>query len=390
MKILMVSSFLPYPLINGGNVRLFNLLKNLSKEFEITLICEKRDFQTQRDVDTVKKYCKKVLTVDRKKQWTIGNILKAGFSLNPFLITGHTLPEMKRAIREELKNGEFELIHIETFYVMQNLPRTDIPTILVEHNVEYLVYKRFAQRAMFFLKPFLNWDVWKMKRIEESFWKKADLLVAVSDKEAKIMNTKNIVPNGVDINEFRGYASNYSLKQKRILFIGDFKWLENRDSVKWILKTIWPQLKSKLQNYDIKLWIVGKKIPESIKKLVKDKDVIFDENAPRRTSLIYKRSFILLSPIRVGGGTSFKILEAMASGVPVITTTLGKEGITKGNEVIIANTTEEVIESVIKLFTEKGYYENILQSARKLIEENYDWRNITKELERVYEKVAKV
>src|SRR5258708_26564198 len=123
MKILLVSSFLPYPLVNGGNIRIFNLLKQLSKKHEITLICERRDFQTDRDVEEVKKYCKRVLTVRRKKQWSLLNVLKTGFSFSPFLVVGHTSSLMKEKIRKELENTDFDLIHVETFYVLQNLPR---------------------------------------------------------------------------------------------------------------------------------------------------------------------------------------------------------------------------------------------------------------------------
>lgn len=389
MKILMVSSFLPYPLVSGGNIRLYNLLKNLSKRYEVTLICEKRGHQTQKDIKEVQKFCKKVITVNRRKQWTVSNILKSAFSPSPFLIIGHENTEMKKIIREELTRNNYDLIHVETFYVMQNLPKTDIPVVLIEHNVEYLVYKRYADLSLFFLRLFLYWDIFKMKMKEESFWKKANALVAVSEKERNIMNADKVISNGVDTEKFKIQSLKFNRKDRRVLFIGDFKWLENRDAVRWIIKKIWPELKSKIDS-DLKLWIVGKKIPDSIKSLTNDNDVIFDENAPYDTSLIYEKSFVLLSPIRMGGGTSFKILEAMASGVPVVTTSLGAEGITDGKELIIANNIEEIIQSVKKLFRDKKYYENISKAARKLIEEKYDWRNITKELERVYEKVAKV
>ncbi len=388
MKILMVSSFLPYPLVNGGNIRLYNLLKNLSQKYEVTLVCEKRNYQTDKDIKEIEKFCKKVITVNRKKQWSFGNILRSGFSLDPFLIVGHTNLEMKNKIKEELIKENFDLIHVETFYVMQNLPKTNTPVVLVEHNIEYSVYKRFVDHSPFFLRPFLNWDVQKMKIKEESFWKKADTLVAVSEKEKGVMNADAIVPNGVDINKFK--MKSLINEEKKILFIGDFKWIENIDTAKWIIEKIWPKLKSVMQSPKLKLWIVGKNIPNSIKNLTKDSDVVFDENAPDDTSLIYRRAHILLSPIRVGGGTSFKILEAMASGVPVVTTTLGAEGITKGRELIKADTVEEISNNVNDLIKNKNYYAKIAESARKLIEEKYAWDKITKELEKVYEDTVKI
>src|SRR3989344_9256232 len=98
MKILIVSSYLPFPLFSGGHIRLYNIVKNLSQKHEITLVCEKRENQTQIDIDEVSKICKKVYTVNRDKQWSIKNIIKTGFSLDPFLITGHKSQEMKSLI----------------------------------------------------------------------------------------------------------------------------------------------------------------------------------------------------------------------------------------------------------------------------------------------------
>src|SRR5690242_13713182 len=143
MRILVVSSYLPFPLHSGGHVRLFNLIKQLSKRHKITLICEKRDFQTQTDINEVGKFCEEIITVPRKKQWSIQNIFKAGFSSYPFLLVGHTSLEMKQQIVRVLNEKQFDVIHIETFYVNQNLPKTYLPVVLVEHNVEYEVYQRF-------------------------------------------------------------------------------------------------------------------------------------------------------------------------------------------------------------------------------------------------------
>src|SRR5215203_102962 len=98
MKILVISSFLPYPLYSGGHVRLYNILRELSKTNEITLICEKRKNQTEKDINEVEKICKKVITVNRQKQWSISNLFNTAISPNSFLVTGHTSNEMKKSI----------------------------------------------------------------------------------------------------------------------------------------------------------------------------------------------------------------------------------------------------------------------------------------------------
>lgn len=397
MKILLVSSFLPYPLFSGGHIRLYNIIKGLSKNHEITLVCEKRGYQTKEDIKEVEKFCRKVKVVDRKKQWGFSNIIKTCFSVYAFLVVGHTNEALKQAIVQLLNNEQFDLIHVETFYVYQNIPETQLPTVLIEHNIEYLVYKRFADKASIFLRPLLYLDIAKLKRYEQSVWEKATRLVAVSEQEKKLMNRGDVVvvPNGVDVNKFKVHPDKVGTKfkvtngEKRILFIGDFKWVQNRDAVEWILTAIWPEFrisKFEIRN-SLKLWIVGRNIPDSIKKLATNNSVIFDEDAPADTSLIYQKADILLAPIRVGGGTSFKILEAMAAGVPVVTTSLGIEGIGARDkeEVLIADDAKGLSRQVLNVLQDNEIRIKLINNARKLIEERYDWRKIVKRLEEVYE-----
>lgn len=384
MKILIVSSYLPYPLFSGGQIRLYNLIKNLSEKHSITLICEKRDHQTQKDIDEVKKICENVYVTERKKQWSTINILKTGFSLDPFLITGHTSKEMKEIISKVLSSENFDLIHVETFYVMQNLPKTNLPVVLAEHNVEYKVYEKFVNKSLIIAKPLLYLDILKLKRVEKACWKKATKLIAVSEIEAKVMGRDvEIVPNGVDVDKFK-MRKVFKGKKKKVLFIGDFKWIQNRDSIVYIIKNIWPKVVKK--NPDVKLWVVGKKIPDSVKEL-KNNSIIFDENAPNDTELIFQEADVLLSPIRVGGGTNFKILESMSCGTPVITTALGNEGIKaqENEEIVICDLPEEFSNKTSLLLTDEYLYEKISRNSRKFIEKNYDWKNISEKLNKVYE-----
>lgn len=386
MKILIVSSYLPFPLFSGGHIRLFNLIKGLSKRHEISLVCEIRDYQTKQDIEEVKKFCKEVIVVPRRKQWSFRNMLHTGLSPYPFLMVGHTSWEMRSRISEQLNKVKYDLIHVETFYVMQNIPKIEIPIVLAEHNVEYLVYRRFANRILLPFRPFLYIDVLKMKYWEESYWNKVNKLIAVSEDEKKMMKRKDVtvIPNGVDLEKFK-----FSQREKigeRILFIGDFRWLANKDTLLWILKKIWPDFLRAQTKGSFILWVVGRNIPQSLRKITDHPSVVFEDGSEIQTEKIFKNSSVLLAPIRVGGGTSFKILEAMACGVPVVTNELGIEGIKAENlkQVLIGETKSEIISCLNSLIEDAKLYSSIAKNARKLVGDKYSWKEIVEKLELVY------
>ena len=391
----MISSFLPFPLFSGGNIRLYNLIKNLSDKHQITLICEKRSNQTDEDLREVEKICEKVITIDRKKQWTAKNILKTGFSLDSFLITGHTSEEMKLLIQDELVRSPYDLIHVETFYVYQNLPKTKIPVVLVEHNIEYLVYERYAKLANPLVKPFLLLDIAKLRQKEERTWRSATKVVAVSNVERRLMKmpdalgTDAVVPNGVDTQKYLFRSFDQLPTEKRVLFIGDYKWIQNRDAVEFIIKEVWPSLVEKFKEsnkeFSLKLWIVGKNMPHSFKRH-QEENIIFDFDNKQETLEIFRQAFILLAPLRAAGGTSYKILEAMATGVAVVTTGLGIEGLEAKNgvQVLSGDSPTELADFVYDLTQDHSLYKKITINARKFVESTYDWKIIAEKLNQVY------
>jgi hypothetical protein len=141
----MLTPYLPFPDSSGGQIRSYNLIKDLSKKHEITLFSLIKDDSEKRFIPELAKYCSKVRVFKRSKSpWTLRNILLTGFGPYPFLVIRNLSPKEKEAVKEEIENVHYDLIHAETFYVMPHIPKTKIPILLVEQTIEYLVYKHYV------------------------------------------------------------------------------------------------------------------------------------------------------------------------------------------------------------------------------------------------------
>lgn len=393
MKVLMLTPYLPYPLLTGGQTRSYNLIKRLSSlGHEITLFCLIKDSSERKYVGILEKFCKEVKVFSRSQHpWTLANILRTGFSLYPFLVIRNWAKGEKEAIEEKLRQEKFDLIHAETFYVMPHIPKTKVPILLVEQTIEYLVYKHFADGFKVpLIKQLLYVDVLKMKYWELRYWRKAQRVVAMSDDDRQSMLSQlpdldvDIVPNGVDIDYFAEKVTEKS-QTPSILYLGNFTWLQNREAVEILVKKIWPKIRQKVPG--ALLWIVGKGAKDFFAKLSSD-DIRVEEVDDVRSA--YQKASILVAPIYGGGGTRYKNLEAFASGLPVITTSIGIRGTEAkdGIEVIIRDEPDEIADAAVSLLSDKMLYKKISDQAKKMVEQKYNWDPIAKKLSNIYEELG--
>ena len=395
MKILMLTPYLPYPLHSGGQIRSYNLIKNLSQKYQITLFSFIRSAKELVHIAELEKYCTKVKVFKRRQAWDPRNILISALTPYPFLVAIYLSKSVKNAIRRELASN-YDLIHAETFYVMPNLPKpTNIPTLLVEQTIEYMVYQRFVEDFKFFLlKPLLYFDVLKIKLWEKYFWQKATRLVAMSQSDKQIMEKSvkdrkvDVVANGVDVEHFTESRIAKAVNQT-ILFVGNFKWLPNKDAAKFLVTDIWPKIHQQLPR--AKLWIVGRNPTSEILDLSNQKNVTVSGEVDDIREA-FQKSSVLLAPIRNGRGTKYKVLEAMASQVPVVTTKLGIEGIAAINQssVLIAETADGLADKTIQVLTDKNLAEKLAANGKKLVYNQYNWQAISKELDQIYQQLGGV
>lgn len=391
MNVLFVSAVFPYPLYSGGQVRIYNLLRLLSKTHSITLCAFIRSDEEKKYISALS-FCTKVITVKRGRAWQLKYISKTVFSTYPFLYASYENVEMRTRISQELSEHSYDIVHLEPSYVWPSVPNMHVPTVVAEHNIEHEVYEQYV-RSFFipFFRPLLYIDVLKHRRWEEKVWGKSDHMIVVSKDDALRIHKKyvnkplTVVPNGVDTDYFQFNPTSNKSKIPSFLFVGQFRWIQNRDALSFLMRDMWPKIQASYPR--ARLTVVGKNIPFNLRKLITSPNIqLLEDVEDIRT--IYATHDALLAPIRIGGGTKFKILEAMASGLPVITSKIGAKGldVRHEKEIYIGDTIQVVLSSIrnIRGDTQKGRV--LLKNARLCIEEKYSWSEIAKTLDQAWRK----
>lgn len=395
MKILMLTPYLPYPLLSGGQIRTYNLLKKLADKHEITLFALIKDDAERQYIAELEKYCKKVQVFNRsKKPFTVQNVFKALLSSHPFLVIRNHAPQTIKAIEQELSQNHYDLIHAETFYMMPHLPRTTIPTILVEQTIEYLGYESYAKKAPFFLKPLLQLDINKIKKWEKYYWKKCNQLIVMSQDDKQYIANQmqdhakiDVVSNGVDIEWFDQKKREFP-DQPTILSVGTFNWLPNVEAVKFLVSQVWPKIKTLVKN--AQLMIVGNNPTQEVFNYEKGDPQIKVIGRIPDIRDAFKKSHVLVAPVFSGKGTRYKILEAMASGTPVVATSIAVEGLAVEHRkhVLTSNTAAGLAELTAEVLQDKKLWNSLSKTGYQFVMEQYNWDVISQKLDTIYQQLG--
>jgi len=393
MKVLFISALFPYPLHSGGQVRLFNLLKELSGEHEITLFSFIRSKEEEQYIAHMP-FCPHIRTFLRGHVWQPQYVWKALTSSYPLLVASYDHTEMREAITKELQRTQYDCIHIEPFYVYPVLPPTTIPVVVSEHNIEYQVYEKLAQSLPTTLVQHIGaWDVKKMRKSEEAQWKYATAVTAVSTSDATYIKKRAgehnvyVVPNGIDPTYFSYKEQSFDKKTPTFLFVGNFSWKPNEDALRLLMKRYWPRIVEKFP--EATLTVCGKYLSQGLSEALKQKQVTYLSSVEDIRTL-YTTHDILLAPFTYGGGTKFKILEAMASGTLVVTTKPGIEGIdaVDREHVLIADSDESFVSLISYAYANAKNMKHITKKARIFVEKTYDWKAIGERLSLVWKKTV--
>ncbi|NJL77580.1 MAG: glycosyltransferase [Saprospiraceae bacterium] len=398
MKILQLCKKFPYPLKDGESLAVTYLSKALNElGCEVTLL----------SMNTTKHFCDltalpnhynhytaiHTALVDNRIRWK--DAFLNLFSKQSYHVSRFVSKEFQTMLIRLLKTQNFDVIQLETLYLAPYLPiirkYSQAPIVMRAHNIEHEIWERVADNSQFIpLKWYLKLITNKLKKYEIARLQDYDLLVAITKRDLNLYRKLGykksavVTPVGID---GKNYIPNYETFQQipSISFIGALDWIPNQEALEWFLQKVWLNLHTKYPK--LTLHIAGRNAPKSILNLHIPQVVVHGEVADAKAFI--NQHPIMIVPLLSGSGIRVKILEGMALGRVVITTSIGLEGINamNGREIMVADSAEAFANCIETCLEHHDKLEKIGQQARKLIEYEFDNLHIAKKLLKSYKKL---
>lgn len=372
MNILFVVPRLPEPPDTGGKIRTYNLIKQA---------------RAQGHLVTVLPFSGR----DRISAKAVFTALGRGL---PLSIAKYRSRAMAEAIAKTIREKKIDIVHFDHVHMGQYIDACPgIPCIIDEHNVECLILKRLAQNTRHLLKKIIFWrEQGRMAALEVRVCSKAFRVLFVSEEDRQnygklggdLKNTV-VIPNGVDTEYFRSQGFNVSTSQENsLVFTGSMDWLPNSDSVEYFCKEILPLVWAR--NPNVKFIVVGKNPPQNIQKLGEKDPRIVVTGGVADVRPYVEKSKIFVVPLRIGGGTRLKILEAMSMEKAVISTSIGAEGIrcVDGRDIVLADAPQVFADHTIALLRDEAKRTALGNAGRQLVLGMYDWKVVGQKLNEAY------
>lgn len=386
-NILFITYDFPFPTNTGGKNRAYHMLKYSKGDFKKYLYSFVRPgFDGKNILELEKIRVEVVATTIRRVPTDIRNLssLVAGKSIfKSIYFSKSALNEIINIVIDK----KIDIIHFESFYtgfyISQVFAKMNVKQIYGSENIEYRLYEKFAQ-SKGVLKPLFSPQVRKIKKEEFDMYKNADAALAVTAAEVEFIKKENPntyeIPNGIDVDAFKFIKPTES-DDKNLLFVGNFTYFPNVSAIESFYKDIFKDL-----DEEVKLTVIGKKVGSlSFISDPRVRSVEFIENIEDA----YAQATILISPIKIGGGTNFKVLEAMAAGVPVVTYEDRSRAIGGENDkhIMVAKDEEDFTRKINELLSDLSKRQRIAVEAREFVEDKYSWKKIGKELSNIWEKI---
>jgi len=384
MNILILCNKLPYPPKDGGAIATLNLARGFVKagnNVDLLAINTSKHFtpieHIPENLSCEIRFRAVYLNTDIKVHKALANLL---FSKKPYNAVRFVSRNVKNAIYDILQEKQFDIIQIEGLYMTQyiRLIKKHSRALISyrAHNIEHEIWQRtVAQKSVGLKKIYLNILASRIKKMESDIIDKYDILVPITARDAGILkdmgNTKAVFVSQTGINTNEINPGTIMPEYPSIFHIGALDWAPNQEGLLWFIKNIWPLV---LNEYpSLQFYIAGRNAPDWFIKNLKGENINYVGEVEDAYDFMRKKA-IMIVPLLSGSGMRIKIVEGMAIGKTIISTSIGSEGISisHGINILIANTKEEFTGELFKLLSDQKLFYKIGENAVKFIKENFD------------------
>jgi len=393
MRVLLLTQVLPYPPDSGPKVKTYHVLKYLAQKHQVTLVSFVRDTDKPEYIQHLETLCERVITVPIKRA-PLRDLMFLGKSLltnQPWMMLRDERPEMRAALQALAATTHFDVVHADQLNMAQYaLPFTKSRKVLDLHNALWVLYKRMAAALPLHnpMKILLLRDWRLLKTYEGEMCRVFDAVTAVSDEdkqsliEAGARPDIQVIPIAIDID--KQAFIHRAPSSPHIVHVGTMYWPANIDGIRWFLDQIYPIIKQQVPN--VRCTLIGARPPQDIKDREQTDSSLkvtgyVDDPLP-----YLQDSSMMIVPLRAGGGMRVKILNAFAQGLPMVSTTVGCEGIhvTNNYDILVADTPQEFAQQTIRLLTDSTLNEQLTLHGRQTAEQQYDYRRACAPLDQIY------
>jgi glycosyltransferase involved in cell wall biosynthesis len=382
MRILWIKTELLHPVDKGGRIRTYQMLRALARREQVTYVCLDDGGAAPDAVASAREYAQELVVVPFRPppRGSVGffvDLLRNLFSPLPYAIARYESSQLRQEIQRLAAASDLVVCDFlaPSINVPDDLPA---PVVLFEHNVEAVIWQRHVAVAQPALRRAYFRAQWqRMRRYEAQQCRRFARVIAVSATDAETIKREyqvasvGCVPTGVDLEYFS--ASVRPRESRELVFVGSMDWMPNEDGIRWFTTQVFGRLQELIGG--VSLTVVGRFPSPTMRAFAAQNPAVKVTGSVADVRPYLERAAVSVVPLRVGGGTRLKIYEAMAAGVPVVSTAIGAEGLPlrHGEHLLIADTVEEQVNAIRALLSDPALAAEVAANALRYVQQNCSW-----------------
>jgi polysaccharide biosynthesis protein PslH len=386
MRILWIKTELLHPVDKGGRIRSYQILRSLSRRHHVTYLCLDDGSAAPDAIERAREYAHEVVVVPFRPPARTGAgllfaVMRNLFSTLPYAVARYQSPALRDRVAQLA--AATDLIVCDFLFPSVNVPADlPAPAVLFEHNVEATIWERHVAVAQSALRrAYLRLQWQRMRRYEARECRRFAHVIAVSATDADVIRSGyaavsvGAVSTGVDLDYFLP-SQPRPRDSHELVFIGSMDWMPNEDGVRWFATEVFCGIQQRIP--DARLVVVGRSPSRSLLEVAARNHAIEVTGGVADVRPYLERAAVSVVPLRVGGGTRLKIYEAMAMGVPVVSTAIGAEGLPlrHGEHLLIANSAGEQVGAVCALLENPAQAAHLAASALRHVQQGCSWDSV--------------